>query len=89
VAETIRGAVDSVRVAFEEPIREDLPEGVLLKYEYVLVLFANADSTFHEGEAWFLTRVAAGEYRIKVFSSTMRPKPSSLVRVWSLLRLPA
>jgi hypothetical protein len=83
VAETIRGAVDSVRVAFEEPILEDLPEGVLLKYEYVLALFADADSTFYEGEAWFLTRVAAGEYRIAewsdVASSPTRPS-------WGLLK---
>jgi len=83
VAEAIRTPADSVRVTFGEPIREDSPEDVLLKYEYLLWVFAGGDSTAHEGEAWFRTRASAGEYRIfeweDIASSTTRPS-------WGLLK---
>lgn len=83
VAETIRGSADSLRVDLGEPEREDLPEGVLLKYEYVLGVFADADSTFYEGEAWFLTRSSSGEYRIAEWTDIA----SSPTRAsWGLLK---
>lgn len=84
VATTIRGSADSVAVGFVKFEEDDLGQTLrLLKYDYVVSLFAGGARTDYEGEAWFhIAQQGNGEWLIQDWEDVAIPSEVS----WGILK---